>query len=145
MDWLNTRINALEITIFEEPKPEEETIKISLDEEKLYFDFDDSMVKPRYDEVLKETVKIIKNNNYKLKIYAYTDSKGTPSYNEKLSLMRAESVKSKLIQLGLDSEDLLEVKGMGNSNPIAPNKKSDGTDNPEGRALNRRIELILIK
>ena len=64
MDWLNTRINALEITIFEEPKPEEETIKISLDEEKLYFDFDDSMVKPRYDEVLKETVKIIKNNNY---------------------------------------------------------------------------------
>ena len=41
------------------------------------------------------------------------------------------------------SADRLETAGRGESDPVAPNANDDGTDNPEGRAMNRRAELIV--
>ena len=75
-------------------------------------------------------------------IEGHTDSIGSDSYNERLSQQRAESVASALSSDGV-SESRLHSKGFGKKYPIAPNKNSDGSDNPSGRAKNRRVEVII--
>lgn len=64
---------------------------------------------------------------------------GDYRYNQSLSELRAESVRDWFIQNGLDPKSL-KAKGFGETRPTAPNKLK-GKDNPEGRALNRRVEL----
>ena len=147
------RINALEVEIVEE-KPVQESKQaengevkkiIRLNENKLYFDFDDSRIKPEYYGVLKEMAEEIKTMNSDVIIRGYTDSKGTDGYNNRLSLRRAEAVRDKLVEFGLEPGRILKTEGMGKKNPVAPIINSDGSDNPAGRALNRRIELELVK
>ena len=65
------------------------------------------------------------------------------NYNIKLSQRRSESVVRYLIEKGID-QDRLIAKGYGESQPIAPNKNPDGSDNPEGRQLNRRTEFKIV-
>jgi outer membrane protein OmpA-like peptidoglycan-associated protein len=69
-------------------------------------------------------------------INAYTDNSGTPMINESLSFKRANIVKQEIMSLGLD-DTMLEAKGWGEANPIAPN------DTDEGRLKNRRVEIIV--
>ncbi|MCS7086762.1 MAG: OmpA family protein, partial [Bacteroidia bacterium] len=78
-----------------------------------------------------------------LKVYAgtveiqgYTSSTGSQEYNLKLSRLRAEAVKNFLISKGVPASKMTTV-GYGDRNPIASN------DTPAGRALNRRIEIVL--
>ena len=78
----------------------------------------------------------------KFKINGYTDSRGSDEVNEKLSLNRAKEVYEYLVKKGV-SKNRLKYEGYGASNPIAPNINIDKTDNPEGRALNRRVEFEL--
>ena len=148
------RINALEVEIVEEKPAVQESKQngngevkkiIRLNENKLYFDFDDSRVKPEYYAVLREMVNEIKIMDSDVIIRGYTDSKGTDEYNNGLSLKRAEAVREKLTEFGLEPERILKTEGMGEKNPVAPNINSDGSDNPAGRSLNRRIELELVK
>jgi outer membrane protein OmpA-like peptidoglycan-associated protein len=72
----------------------------------------------------------------KIRIEGYTDATGTQSINEKLSQDRADSVRSFLASHGISS-DRMDAVGMGPANPLADN----GT--PEGRADNRRVEIIV--
>ncbi|MDH3377472.1 MAG: OmpA family protein [Gammaproteobacteria bacterium] len=76
-------------------------------------------------------------------IEGYTDSVGTEEYNVKLSEKRAETVQRELLFSNV-SKGRTRAKGFGESNPIAPNTNADGSDNPEGRAKNRRVELIIL-
>ena len=76
-------------------------------------------------------------------IKGHTDSIDTEAYNLKLSNERAASVKQYLIEHGIDASRL-SSKGFGESMPIAPNTNPDGSDNPEGRAKNRRVELEVV-
>lgn len=78
-----------------------------------------------------------------IEIQAHTDSKGSDAYNLKLSQKRAESVVSYLISKGITPKRLI-AKGYGETKPIAPNTNKDGTDNPEGRAQNRRTDFKII-
>ena len=78
-----------------------------------------------------------------VEIQAHTDSKGSESYNLKLSQKRAESVVAYLISKGITAERLRAV-GYGESQPIAPNDHPDGSDNPEGRAKNRRTDFKIV-
>lgn len=78
-----------------------------------------------------------------IEISAHTDDKGSTEYNQKLSQKRAESVVAYLISKGI-SRDRLKAQGYGESAPIAPNRNKDGSDNPEGRAKNRRTEFKII-
>ncbi|MFT6996610.1 MAG: OOP family OmpA-OmpF porin [Cryomorphaceae bacterium] len=78
-----------------------------------------------------------------VEISSHTDDKGEPSYNLDLSQKRAESVIEFLKKNGI-SADRLTAKGFGETRPIAPNDLKDGTDNPEGRAMNRRTEFTII-
>lgn len=78
-----------------------------------------------------------------IEIASHTDDKGSEEYNLKLSQKRAESVVNYLVSKGI-SKDRLKAKGYGESSPIVPNKNKDGSDNPEGRAKNRRTEFKII-
>lgn len=81
--------------------------------------------------------------NAVVEIGSHTDSLGTEQYNIELSQKRGESVVNYLISKGIPAERLV-AKGYGFSMPIAPNKNRDGSDNPEGRQLNRRTEMKIV-
>jgi outer membrane protein OmpA-like peptidoglycan-associated protein/Tfp pilus assembly protein PilF len=78
-----------------------------------------------------------------IEISSHTDDKGSEDYNMKLSQKRAESVVNYLISRGID-KNRVKPQGYGESQPIAPNKNKNGSDNPEGRAKNRRTDFKVI-
>ena len=134
------RINALEINKMEalkEEPPEEMTIV--LDDRALNFDFDKSYVKPQYDEMLTNLKEFIMKNDYEVTIEGHTDYIAINQYNMGLSKRRAEAVKAKLIELGLDPSRIVAIVPKGEEEPVADNKTT------EGRAKNRRVEFKLVK
>jgi outer membrane protein OmpA-like peptidoglycan-associated protein len=72
----------------------------------------------------------------------HADAIGTAAYNLALSRRRAETVARELIGQGV-RRDRITVEAYGESRPIAPNRKPDGTDDPAGRAKNRRVEAVI--
>jgi len=134
------RINALEINKMEalkEEPPEEMTIV--LDDRALNFDFDKSFVKPQYDEMLTNLKEFITKNDYEVTIVGHTDYIASNQYNMGLSKRRAEAVKAKLIELGLDPSRIVAIVPRGEEEPVADNSTT------EGRAKNRRVEFKLVK
>lgn len=134
------RINALEINKMEalpEEPPEEMTIV--LDDRALNFDFDKSFVKPQYDEMLTNLKEFIEKNDYEVTIEGHTDYIASNQYNMGLSKRRAEAVKAKLIELGLDPSRIVAIVPKGEEEPVANNSTT------EGRAKNRRVEFKLVK
>src|SRR5690606_24807157 len=79
-----------------------------------------------------------------LEIHSHTDAKGNKDYNKNLSQKRAESVVDYLVNNGIN-RSRLTAKGFGDTDPTAPNTNADGSDNPDGRALNRRTEFKIAK
>jgi OmpA-OmpF porin, OOP family len=73
-------------------------------------------------------------------VTGYTDSKGTPQYNQSLSTRRAQAAATALRSRSLGSIKL-QVTGRGEADPVARNTRPDGSDSPAGRALNRRVEI----
>jgi outer membrane protein OmpA-like peptidoglycan-associated protein len=78
-----------------------------------------------------------------IEIDGHTDSKGSDIYNMSLSKRRADAVAEYLIKKGVPKSHI-STSGKGETQPIAPNTKPDGTDNPEGRAKNRRTEVKIV-
>ena len=74
----------------------------------------------------------------KVNIEGYTDSQGNAESNQALSQRRAEAVRLKLLAAGINDARITS-QGFGAENPIADNETS------EGRAQNRRIEVVIIK
>ncbi len=101
------------------------------------FDADSDHLKPESAAVLKEiAAAMAKDPSLKLEIDVYTDSEGDADRNVKLSAWRAEAVRSILeAQFGV-AATRLTAHGFGPAKPLASN------DNPEGRAANRRVELV---
>lgn len=83
------------------------------------------------------------NKDVSMEIIGYTDSEGKSKFNLELSKKRAKMVKSILVKKGISAKRL-KTKGMGEKNPVAPNKNDDKSDNKEGRKLNRRVEFVII-
>ncbi len=79
-----------------------------------------------------------KNPNIKVEISAHTDNVGSEAYNMKLSLRRAQSVVNYLLEHGVPRSQMI-AKGYGETRPLVPN------DTPEHRAMNRRVELKILK
>ena len=118
-------------------------IQINLSSDVL-FDFDKAELKPEADRELQKAAGIIRQKGKGLiLISGYTDSKGTDAYNKRLSLARAQAVKNWFEAQGLHQN--YQTEGLGAANPVAPNTNDDGSDNPEGRAKNRRVEIIVNK
>ena len=76
-------------------------------------------------------------------IEGHTDGKGSDSYNLDLSVRRADSVKIWLTSHGRCGNNAVSTKGWGKARPIASNTLANGSDNPAGRAKNRRVEITL--
>jgi len=94
---------------------------------------------------LDKMVKVMEDNpDIVIELSSHTDSIATQNYNQRLSQRRAESAVSYIISSGVDRTRLV-AKGYGESRPIARNTNRDGTDNPEGRAKNRRTEFKVIR
>jgi outer membrane protein OmpA-like peptidoglycan-associated protein len=110
------------------------------------FDYDKAALKPDAEQALRKVAVVLSQfPESKVTVEGYTDSKGTKSVNMELSHQRAQAVREWLIKNGGVTVANISVKGFGEQYPIAPNTNSDGTDNPLGRALNRRVSIIVEK
>ena len=78
-----------------------------------------------------------------IEIGSHTDNKGTDQYNIDLSQKRSESVVGYIVSRGISPERLV-ARGYGMRVPVAPNSNPDGSDNPDGRQLNRRTEIKIV-
>ena len=97
-----------------------------------------SLKKEAY-SVLEDVKNYVEKNDYLVSIIGYTDKNGLSSYNKRLSLKRAEKVGSKLLELGLSEDRILDFIGHGGKNPIASNETE------KGREKNRRVEFRFMK
>jgi OOP family OmpA-OmpF porin len=102
----------------------------------VHFDFNKSNIRPGDAAVLDEAAATLKANpGVKVNVNGYCDAIGSVSYNQKLSERRAASVVSYLVKAGVP-ESQLEPHGYGKTDFVATN------DTAEGRAQNRRVELV---
>ena len=112
--------------------------------ENIYYEFAKWDITPIAAQELDKLVDIlIDNPEISIELSSHTDSVDTEAYNIRLSQRRAESAVNYIIQAGI-SPDRMVAKGYGETMPIARNTNPDGTDNPEGRARNRRTEFKVI-
>ncbi len=111
----------------------------------LEYEFNSAKLTPSSKMVLDTTILkiLVQNPDLIIELASHTDSKGADDYNMKLSQKRAESVVVHLIEKGIEKERMI-AKGYGETVPVAPNQNKDGSDNPEGRQLNRRTEIKVI-
>ncbi len=143
--YFSTRKISLSDTIFLKPiivnTIPDEPITI----EDIYYEFGSARLTQNARSIIRNTIyKIMKDyDNIIVEIAAHTDSIGSKEDNLILSQNRAQNVVDFLIRQGIDARRL-RAKGYGEDYPVAPNTNSDGTDNPEGRALNRRTEIRII-
>lgn len=109
------------------------------------FDFDKSNIRKSDEAELKKAIDFVKKYRVaNVKLEGHTDSKGKDQYNQKLSERRAEAVRQYLIKEGAVDKARISAMGYGESKPIAPNMTKAGKDDPEGRAKNRRVEILII-
>jgi outer membrane protein OmpA-like peptidoglycan-associated protein len=110
------------------------------------FDFDKADLLPKANETLQKAADFIRERakGGAVRIEGHTDAKGDDAYNQKLSERRAASVKNWFIAHGLANMKF-STEGFGAKKPVAPNTKPDGSDDPDGRQKNRRVELVIRK
>ncbi len=124
-------------------KVTETEIKIALSGD-ILFDFDKDTLRPDAFPMLQKVADIIAGYpGAPVLIEGYTDSKGKDSYNLKLSDRRAASVKKWLVEKAGADAGHIKTKGWGEAKPVAPNENPDGTDDPDGRQKNRRVEITI--
>jgi len=73
----------------------------------------------------------------RVRVDGHTDASGSPAYNEKLSIRRANSVGKVLTSIGMREENV-QLRGLGSTNPVASN------DTASGRTENRRVAIVVI-
>jgi outer membrane protein OmpA-like peptidoglycan-associated protein len=107
----------------------------------IYFDFDKFNLKPEAVKELINIVDIVKEyGNCKIELFAHCDIKGTYDYNVNLSIKRAKAAYDWLFEKGV-SKNNMRYSYYSFSKPAVSNTKADGSDDPEARALNRRVEI----
>ncbi|MGH9212858.1 MAG: OmpA family protein [Acidimicrobiales bacterium] len=105
------------------------------------FAFDQDTLTPAAESYLDDVAAALSDLGPRMvTISGHTDSVGEPTYNQDLSMRRAEAVRTALARR-LSGDFSFEVSGYGETQPVAPNENGDGSDNAEGRALNRRVEV----
>lgn len=105
------------------------------------FDFDKADLRPDAMPALNKAAELLASYpSAPLAIYGHTDSKGEDSYNDPLSLRRAQAVAT---WLKAKNSRAAEVQGYGERRPVADNSKPDGSDDPAGRQKNRRVEIVI--
>jgi outer membrane protein OmpA-like peptidoglycan-associated protein len=120
-------------------------IKIDLAADVL-FDFDKASIKKEAEPSLQHLATVLNANpGAAVSIEGHTDAKGADAYNQTLSEQRAASVKQWLVANAQVNGATIATRGWGKSKPVTHNTKPDGSDDPEGRAKNRRVQIIVRK
>jgi outer membrane protein OmpA-like peptidoglycan-associated protein len=110
----------------------------------VYFAFDNFLLTDAGKNQLDKVYQLMKDYPVvRVKLVGHADAKGPAEYNLKLSEKRANTVLLYLTGKGIEKERL-ESLGLGEKNFAAINSNPDGSDNPEGRRLNRRVEYEII-
>jgi outer membrane protein OmpA-like peptidoglycan-associated protein len=117
----------------------EERLRVGSD---FLFDFDRAELRSEAEPALAELAQRVVQANKTVMIEGHTDGKGTDTYNQGLSERRAAAVRIALAGRGL-GYDKLNIRGFGKTHPVAPNQHPDGSDDPEGRQRNRRVEVVI--
>jgi OmpA-OmpF porin, OOP family len=103
------------------------------------FETDRANLSPSAADLVKRVAEAMKKNpNLKISVVGHTDSTGDYNYNVQLSERRAKAFADALIKDGVAANRLTAV-GVGPQSPVATN------DTPEGRAQNRRVELVVMR
>lgn len=100
----------------------------------IQFDFDSSVLRTSSYPVLDASSADLRSGAAKVELDGYASSEGTAAHNLRLSKDRANSVKTYLVNSGVDAKRV-KVKGFGETKPIADNSTE------EGRVINRRVEF----
>src|SRR5271165_538708 len=101
----------------------------------LHFDSDKAAIQPESKSLLDDIATSLKNfPDWRLRIVGHTDSTDDAQHNLRLSLDRAIAIQAALVDRGIDLQRLATA-GLGENRPMTSNAT------PEGRALNRRVEL----
>jgi outer membrane protein OmpA-like peptidoglycan-associated protein len=107
------------------------------------FDFDKAALRPAAEAALGRVAEIIRQRAPRaVRIVGHTDAIGSDDYNRQLSERRARSVQ-RWLEAHAPGLPPLQAAGRGESEPVAPNARPDGADDPEGRQRNRRVEVLL--
>src|SRR6476619_8424190 len=123
------QIPGVEVT-----RPSEGEIAVNLTND-ILFDFNSSSLRGESQQTLRDLASNFRNYpDEQVTVEGHTDSVGTPSYNQTLSEQRASAVSGYLIDQGVPSSRITSI-GYGETRPKASN------DTPEGRQLNRRVEI----
>lgn len=105
----------------------------------IFFDFDKATLRPESFPELDRVVEFMKQNpTIQIEIGGHTDSMGSDGYNQELSQGRAESVRTYLVDQGIDATRIVAM-GYGESQPEATNETE------EGRQTNRRVEFKVLE
>jgi outer membrane protein OmpA-like peptidoglycan-associated protein len=129
------------------PQPSQIVVKATPKEIELapvYFAFDNFQLTDDGKKQLDKVYRLLTDYPVaRVRLIGHADAKGTAEYNLKLSEKRAAIALQYLTGKGID-KGKLEVLGLGEKNFAAVNSNPDGSDNPEGRGLNRRVEYEII-
>jgi outer membrane protein OmpA-like peptidoglycan-associated protein len=142
--YAGTAVNIDQIMRDLKGKKVGQEIQVALSSD-LLFDFDKWDIKKEAEVSLQKLSKLIKNlKKSQVVIEGHTDAKGSDKYNLNLSQKRAQAVKAWLQSKGGLKKAKFQVQGSGEAKPVAPNRNPDGSDNPKGRAQNRRVEIRIL-
>ncbi len=109
------------------------------------FEFDKADIRQAAEPTLEKVAALLAAYpKAKVRIEGHSDAKGDAQYNQKLSERRADAVKKWLVAKGAVAAQL-SARGFGKTKPVAPNAKPDGSDDPDGRQKNRRVEIRIQK
>jgi outer membrane protein OmpA-like peptidoglycan-associated protein len=111
----------------------------------VYFDFDKYNIRADQQPVVDDVAsKMSADPNLRVSLEGHCDAIGSDEYNLSLGERRSSSVQRGLEEKGV-AADRMTTKSWGEERPAAPNTNPDGSDNPDGRAKNRRCEIIPIQ
>ena len=112
--------------------------------EQVLFDFDSAALEPRAGSALDRIAEALTlAGDRRVTIRGHTDSRGDDAYNLGLSQRRADAVLEYFVAAGSLDAARFVATGLGESRPVAANERPDGSDDPDGRQRNRRVEIVL--
>lgn len=121
--------------------PQEIRIDLSAD---VLFDFDRADVKPAAAGELGKVAQVVRAHpGAAIAIEGHTDARGDDNYNQRLSERRAAAVETWLAENADVDPARVTTRGWGETRPVAPNERPDGSDDPEARQRNRRVEIVV--
>lgn len=139
-DDYNRKEMVVDITMYPNQVASGEYYKIK----SIFFDYGKYDLSREAKIQLEKLYEIMKKNpSLYVEVIGHTDSKSSAAFNKKLSEKRARAAIEYLAKKGITPNRFV-AKAMGEDNPIAINENEDGSDNPEGRKLNRRVDIKLL-